>query len=90
MVSMMMGVKDIFHRLLGGLLDICKASLCAAGIVGVHDNQIILHLDPDIVAVTLFDNFTLSEPNSRADLLHISRSCFHFLTRACEPKSSKH
>src|SRR5262249_60688816 len=42
---------------------------CAAWKIGVHDDEVVAHLDDDVVAMTLALEVSFAEPHPRHDLL---------------------
>src|SRR5689334_2051609 len=69
MVAVMVRVEDVFYRLPRNSLDVGHSSSGAAGIVGVHYDEVVLHLDDDVIAVPILIEVALPEPDARNDLL---------------------
>jgi hypothetical protein len=60
-------IKDVLDRLGGESLDDLEEFLRAAGIVGVHDDEVVVHLDDRCVAVALAF-IANKEPDAGSDL----------------------
>ena len=88
MIAMMMGVKNILYRLLGCLLDIRQTGLCATWKIGIHDNQIIFHLNPNVVAVTFVFKLALTKPNPWGNEFHLPGGRLSFMMRRHQPGNS--
>src|SRR5262245_12537277 len=86
MVAMMMSIKYILDGLLGRLLDVCQAGFSPTGEISVDNNQIVLHFDPDVVAVTFLLDLSFSEPYPRGNLLYVARSGLQGSPRTGKPK----
>ena len=74
MIAVVVRIEDVLHRLGRNLLDIREGGPCPAGEVGVHHDQVVLHLDDDVVAVAEILQIALAEPDPRPDLLYGFRS----------------
>src|SRR6185503_16159727 len=85
-VTVMVSVKHVLYGLFRCFLDIRHASFRTTGEVGVDNNQVVLHLDPDIVAVTLLLDLALAEPNARSNLLYVACSGLDGRARRGAPK----
>ena len=72
MIAVMMRVEDVLDRLRGGLLDIEQAGLRAAREIRIHDDHVVLHLDPDVVAVALVFDFSFAKPDAGRNHLHVA------------------
>ena len=68
-IAVMMRVEYELHWLGGNRLDVRHERTGAARVIGVHNEQVILHLDHDVVAVAVLIEIALAEPNARDDLL---------------------
>ena len=53
MVAMGMGVEDEQDRFGRELVDVANQFAGAAGVIGINDDEVVLHLDDDVVAITL-------------------------------------
>src|SRR5437016_2062495 len=71
MVAVMVRVENILHRLVGDALGRLHGQARADGVVGVHHDEVILHLDEDVVAVTLPLDVALAEPDAGGDQLDL-------------------
>ena len=65
---MMVGVEDILHRFGRDLFRVGHSEPRAAWEIGIHNNEVILHLDDDVVAVSEILDIAFPEPNARHDL----------------------
>src|SRR5215475_7886953 len=70
MIAVMVGVENVFHRLGGDALAIGEGGARATRIVGVDYEQVVFHLDDDVVAVALV-HITLAEPDARSNVFHL-------------------
>ena len=53
MIAVMMGIEDVLDRLRRNLLGVLHRQPRAAREIGIHDDEVVLHLDDDVVAVVL-------------------------------------
>lgn len=67
---MMMRIENILHGLLRDFPDIPQQQVRTAWEIGIHHNEVVLHLDHHIVAVALVLHISLAEPDARSRLLH--------------------
>ena len=65
-IAVMVGVEDVFDGLTRKPLHVRHGGAGAAGIVGIDDDHIILHLDDYVVAMTLVQ-IAFAEPDSGHD-----------------------
>ena len=72
-IAVMVRIEDVLHRLAGEPFDIGQRGAGAAWKVGVHHDQVVLHLDDDVVAVAQVHQVALAEPYPRHDLFHRPR-----------------
>ncbi len=70
MIAMVMRIENELHRLGRDFLGVRHRQPRPAREIGVHDDQVALHLDDDVVAVLLVHEIALAEPHARRDLFH--------------------
>ena len=70
MIAVMMRIEDVLYRFRGNRLDVRHERPCAARVVRVHDNQIIGHLDDDVIAMAELIQIALAKPHAWNDLLN--------------------
>src|SRR5688572_17456484 len=69
----MMSVKHVLDRLRRNLLSVAYRQSGAAREVSIDDDEIILHLDNDVIAVARILYFALTEPHAGSNLLDRTR-----------------
>ena len=63
---MVVRVEDVLHGFLGDPLRVRHRPARAAGEIGVHDDQVVLHFDDHVIAVTLV-HIAFAEPDAGRD-----------------------
>ena len=69
-VAVVVGVEDVLHRFGGDAAEVGHGGAGAAGEVGVHHDEVILHLDDGVVAVAEVGEISLAEPDAGRDEAH--------------------
>src|SRR5215470_14680105 len=66
---MVVCIEDVLHGLRRDLFDVRHGRAGAAGVIGIHDDEVVLHLDDDVIAMAILVEIALPEPDARDDLL---------------------
>ena len=88
MITVVMRVKNILYRFLSCLFDIRQTGLRTTWEIGVYHNQVIFHLNPNVVAMTFVFELSFTEPDPRSNQLYISRGRLGLMMRCHQPGNS--
>ena len=69
MVPVVVGIEDVLHGLRRNLFNVRHRRAGAAGVIGIHDDEVVLHLDHDVIAMAVLVEIALPEPDAGDDLL---------------------
>ena len=72
-VAVVVRVENVLDGLAGKLLRVGRGQARAGGEVGVDDDEIVLHLNDDVIAMPLLLDVAFAEPNAGYDLLNSVR-----------------
>src|SRR5215469_3551083 len=73
MIPVMMRVENIFYWLGGDFLGVGDGGARATGKVGIDDDEIVLHLDDDVIAMPFMHEVAFAEPDTGHDLFEAVR-----------------